>query len=130
MGKSCSALLNVNRELEGITEYFAPYVIAGVNDHLVKIAKIKGDKVPWHHHENEDELFYIVEGELLMEIVDEDSFYMRQGDLFVVGKGISHRVSSVEECLIILIETNTTQHTGNVSCDITRTLGDQFKKQQ
>jgi mannose-6-phosphate isomerase-like protein (cupin superfamily) len=82
--------------------------------------------VPWHNHENNDELFYVVEGNLLMEIEDQSGFILTKGDLFVVKKEINHRVSSAEECLIMLIETRTTEHTGKVKSSITRSIEDQL----
>ena len=50
-----------------VTEYFSPKVIATVNDVYVKVAKLKGDLIPWHNHVNEDELFYVVKGCFLFE---------------------------------------------------------------
>jgi mannose-6-phosphate isomerase-like protein (cupin superfamily) len=57
-------------------------VIGEVNDVYVKVAKIKGDEVPWYNHINEDELFYIISGTLLMEIEGEYSFEMNTGDIY------------------------------------------------
>jgi len=118
--------MNLKNKLKSVENYFSPKVIEEVNDVYIKVAKIKGDKVPWHTHENEDELFYIIEGSLLFEIEGKDSFTMKKGDLFVVKKGISHRVSSEEECQIMLIENKTTAHTGTVNTEITKSVEDQL----
>ena len=96
--------LSLKDEFERIGDYFSPKIVGEVNDVYVKLSKIKGEKVPWHSHENEDELFYIVKGELLFEIENKSSFVMKEGDMFIVPKGVTHRVSSVEECCILLIE--------------------------
>ena len=117
--------LNLKEVLTSIDNYFSPKIISEVNDVYVKIAKIKGEKVPWHAHENEDELFYIIKGELLFEIENKSSFIMKEGDLFVVPKGVTHRVSSVEECHIMLIENKETLHTGNVVSEITKNVEQQ-----
>ncbi len=117
--------LNLKKEAAIISEYFSPRIISEVNDQYVKLAKIKGENIPWHNHKDEDELFYIIEGSLLMEIENEPSFEMKTGDLFVVKKGINHRVSSVNECLIMLIESKSTQHTGNVVSDVTKNIDQQ-----
>ncbi len=117
--------MNVKEQLIGVKDYFTPRIITEVNDQYVKIAKIKGQEVPWHNHENEDELFYIIEGELLMEIDNEAGITMKAGDLFVVPKGVNHRVSSIDECSIMLIETKTTKHTGEVESSITKSIQDQ-----
>ncbi len=112
-------------KFKGIKGYFSPKIIGEVNDVYVKIVTIKGDKVPWHAHEDEDELFYIVEGKLLFEIKNEGSFSMNTGDLFIIKKGISHRVSSQKECKIMLIENKTTAHTGTVKAEITKSIQQQ-----
>ena len=117
--------MNLKDQLKQITNYFSPKIISSVNDQYVKLAKIKGQEVPWHNHENEDELFYIIEGTLLMEIENKPSRTMKAGDLFVVPKGINHRVSSEEECSIMLIETKTTKHTGVVESAISKTIEEQ-----
>ena len=78
--------------------------------------------IPWHNHENEDELFYVVEGQLLMEVENQPDRVMNKGDLYVVKKGVNHRVSSRDECLIMLIETKTTEHTGKVKTAITKSI--------
>lgn len=118
-------MININNAFESIQNYFSPKIISEVNDQFVKLAKIKGEDIPWHNHENEDELFYIIEGSLLMEIENEPSFTMNKGDLYVVPKGVNHRVSSEKECFIMLIESKTTLHTGTVKSSITKSLDDQ-----
>lgn len=118
--------MNLKNEFLKVDKYFSPRIIGEVNDQFIKVAKIKGQEIPWHNHENEDELFYIVEGSLLMEIENQENFILKKGDLYVVKKGINHRVSSKEECLIMLIETKTTEHTGKINSPITKPIKDQF----
>jgi len=117
--------MNLKEQLIDVKDYFTPKIITEVNDQYVKIAKIKGQEVPWHNHENEDELFYIIEGELLMEIENETNRTMKTGDMFVVPKGVNHRVSSINECSIMLIETKSTRHTGKVKSNITKSIQEQ-----
>ena len=117
--------MNLKEAFSNVENYFSPKIIGEVNDQFIKVAKIKGQDLPWHNHENEDELFYIVEGELLMEIENETKFSMKKGDLFVVKKGINHRVSSTDECLIMLVESKTTEHTGKVIATITKSIEEQ-----
>lgn len=118
--------MNIKEAFEKVEDYFSPRVIAEVNDQYVKIAKIKGNDIPWHNHENEDELFHIIEGSLLMEIENKASFIMNKGDLHVVPKGVNHRVSSEKECLIMLIETKTTKHTGDIKSAVTKKIEEQL----
>ena len=116
---------NLMDSFQGLTDYFAPRIIGEVNDVFVKIAMIKGEDIPWHNHKDEDELFYIVEGSLLFEIEGEESFTMNEGDIYIVRRGINHRVSSIEECRIMLVEQKTTAHTGNVPSAITKSIEQQ-----
>jgi quercetin dioxygenase-like cupin family protein len=119
--------MNVKDHFKDIKDYFSPKVIGEVNDVYIKVAIIKGDEIPWHNHKNEDELFYIIEGSLMIEIEGKDSFVMKEGDLYIVKKGINHRVSSKKECKIILIENKTTAHTGDVQSEITKSIDQQLK---
>jgi quercetin dioxygenase-like cupin family protein len=118
--------MNLKNAFLSLTNYFSPKIIGEVNDQYIKVVKIKGQEVPWHNHESEDELFYIVEGSLLMEIENQENFVMQKDDFYVVKKGINHRVSSKEECLIMLIESKTTEHTGKVKSQITKSIHEQM----
>ena len=119
--------MNIPNEFSKIKEHFSPKVIGEVNDTYIKLAKIKGEKIPWHNHKNEDELFYIIEGALLMEIENKKPFMMHKGDLYIVKKNINHRVSSLEECSIMLIENKTALHTGTVHNEITKSIDTQLR---
>lgn len=117
--------MNVKDILKTVTTYFSPKIIGEVNDQFIKVAKIKGQDLPWHNHENEDELFYIVSGSLVMEIENKEAFTMYEGDFHVVQKGVNHRISAQDECSIMLIESKTTEHTGKIKSDITKSIEDQ-----
>lgn len=119
--------MNIKNRFKEVSDYFSPKVIGEVNDAYVKIAKIKGDKIPWHNHKNEDELFYVLEGNLLFEIEGMDSFTLSEGEMYIVKKGINHKVSATEECKIMLIENKTTAHTGEVKSEITKDISQQLK---
>lgn len=110
-----------------LTEYFSPKVIGEVNDAYVKVAKIKGEEIPWHNHAGEDELFYIIDGSLLFEIEGEDPFMMEAGDLYIVKRGVNHRVSSTEECSILLVENKSTAHLGDTESEITKSIEEQLE---
>jgi mannose-6-phosphate isomerase-like protein (cupin superfamily) len=120
-------MINVPNECRKIKSFYTPKIIAEVNNEYIKLVKIKGNKVPWHIHKNEDELFYILEGSLVMELEGQENFTMNKGDLFVVPKGLKHKVSSDKECSIMLIESKSTLHTGNVTTEITKSIDSQKK---
>jgi quercetin dioxygenase-like cupin family protein len=120
--------IKVQERAEALSEYFSPRVIGEVNDVYVKVAKIKGEEIPWHNHAGEDELFYIVDGSLLFEIEGEEPFTMETGDLYIVKRGVNHRVSSTEECSILLVENKSTAHLGDTESEITKTVEEQLKE--
>ncbi len=120
------AKINLERRASQVTELFSPQVIGEVNDVYVKVARIRGQEIPWHNHAGEDELFYIIDGELLFEIEDEEAFTMRRGDLYVVRRGVNHRVSSTDDCLILLVENKTTAHLGDTVSEIARSVEEQL----
>ena len=111
-----------------LTDYFSPRVIGEVNDVYIKVAKIKGDDIPWHNHANEDELFYIIEGSLLFEVEGEEPFTMVPGDLYIVQRGVNHRVTSTEECSILLVENKSTAHLGDTESEITKSVEEQLEE--
>ena len=112
-------------QFETVTEYFSPRIIGEVNDSYVKIAKIKGDDIPWHAHADEDELFYVVRGAMIMEVKGQEAVDLGEGDIFIVKHGAEHRVHSKEECWIMLVEQKGTKHTGDVDSAITRSIEEQ-----
>jgi quercetin dioxygenase-like cupin family protein len=109
-----------------LQEFFSPRVVGEVNDVYVKVTKTKGQDVPWHAHDNEDEMFLIVKGSLVMDIEGRDSFPLREGEFFIVPKGVRHRVSSADECWMMLMEAKSTKHTGDVTAAITKSIEDQL----
>lgn len=117
--------MNLKEKLSEITDYFSPKVVGEVNDVFIKLVKIKGDKVPWHNHNNDDELFHVLSGSLLFEVENQESFTMNSGDIFIVKRGLNHRVSSKEECHIMLIENKTVLHTGEIVNEITKSIKEQ-----
>jgi quercetin dioxygenase-like cupin family protein len=92
-----------------LQEYCSPKVIGEVNDVYVKITKVVGNDVPWHTHDREDEMFYMVKGSLQMELRGKPGFTLAEGEYFIVPQGIEHRVSSERECWILLIEPKRTE---------------------
>ncbi|WP_462248271.1 cupin domain-containing protein [Ekhidna sp.] len=118
--------MNIQDYLSQVNQYFSPKVIGEVNDVYVKVAKIKGEDIPWHNHAHEDEAFFILDGELLFEEEGKDPFTMKKGDFYVVKKSVNHRVSSKSECQIMLIENKSTAHTGEVDSHVTKSIEEQL----
>ena len=92
---------------------------------ISNLTKVKGQDVPWHIHDNEDELFYAVKGSLTMEIKGQDSFILEEGEMYIVKQGTEHRVYCEEECWLILIENKATKHFGYTKTHLTKTVEEQ-----
>ncbi|MCK5455366.1 MAG: cupin domain-containing protein [Calditrichia bacterium] len=116
---------NIYQLFSTISDYFSPKIIGEVNDVYIKLAKVKGQAVPWHIHKNEDELFYVIKGGLTLELRNDDSVHLDTGELFTVKAGVEHRVHTEEECWLMLIENKSTQHTGDVKAPITKSIDEQ-----
>lgn len=108
-----------------LTEHWSPRVVAEVDDAYIKVAKVLGS-LAWHSHENTDELFLVLKGRLRIEM-QEGTVDLGEGDMFVVPKGVQHNPVAAEECHIMLIERKSTQHTGNVVTEKTRSLSEQLR---
>lgn len=108
-----------------LTELWSPRVVAEVDDSYIKVAKVQGS-LAWHSHENEDELFLVLRGQLSIELEDR-TVELGQGEMFVVPKGVSHNPVAEEECLLMLIERKSTRHTGDRVIEKTRSLAEQLK---
>ncbi len=103
--------LSIPRTLASFTETWSPRLVAAVNDHHVKIAKLDGAFI-WHAHSNSDELFYVLSGKLTLEIDGQDPAIMEPGDLWVVPRGIKHRPVG-ENAHVMMIEQAGTVNTGD-----------------
>ena len=108
-----------------LPELWSPRVIAEVDDSYIKVAKVQGT-FDWHSHQNEDELFFILKGSLRIEKED-GAVTLAEGQMVVVPKGVRHRPVASDECLLLLIERKSTQHTGDVVTTKTRSLEDQLR---
>ncbi|UCE23877.1 MAG: cupin domain-containing protein [Candidatus Zixiibacteriota bacterium] len=117
---------NVLKLAQRLQDYFSPKIIGEVNDVYIKVAKMKGEDTPWHTHDDEDELFYVLKGKLRMFLESQEPFDMNEGEFFIVQRGVKHRVSSDQDCWTILIENKTTKHLGNVKAPHAKSIEDQF----
>jgi len=104
--------INIAEKLSRFQEHWSPRLVAQVNDMDVKLAKLQGEFV-WHHHEQEDELFLVVKGRLLMQFRDREE-WIEEGEFIVVPHGVEHRPVAPEEVHLMLIEPRGTLNTGNV----------------
>jgi len=103
-------------------ECWSPKIVGELNDSYLKLAKLKGEFV-WHYHENEDELFIVVKGNLRIKLRDRD-LHIDEGELVIIPRGVEHCPVAEEEVQVILLEPKTTLNTGNVENE--RTVSPQW----
>ena len=109
--------VNLNEKLGLFTERWTPKIVGELNGQHVKLAKVEGE-FDWHHHEHEDELFLVVKGELVLRMRDRD-VVLREGEFFIVPKGVEHQPYAEQETHILMLEPTSTLNTGNVRTEKT-----------
>lgn len=109
--------INIREKLASFDGHFQPKIVAELNGQHVKLVKFQGPFV-WHHHENEDELFLVVQGRFTMEFRDK-TVALEPGEMIVVPRGVEHRPNAEEEVHVLLFEPAGTLNTGNVTADLT-----------
>ena len=109
--------INLKEKLSKFTDHWSPRIIAEMNDYQFKLVKIKGDFV-WHNHDDTDEVFIVLEGEMKIEFKDE-IVKLKEGEMFVVPKGVEHKPYSENECKIMLVEPKGVVNTGDAGSNLT-----------
>ena len=110
--------INLNQKLSLFHEHWNPKIVGEMNDSYIKLAKLQGE-FDWHHHDNEDELFFVVKGQLTIKFRDQD-LVLDAGELVVIPKGVDHLPVAAEEVHVMLIEPKGTLNTGNVVTEKTK----------
>ncbi len=112
-------VVNVEKCFTMFDDTFSPKIVGELNGQHVKLVRLEGDKVPWHSHRAEDELFWVLEGEL--EIHERGTVVtLRPGEFSIVPRGVEHRVVPVGRVKLVLFEPAGIAHTGDVKAEITR----------
>ncbi|MGI3903911.1 MAG: cupin domain-containing protein [Janthinobacterium lividum] len=117
--------IDLRAALDGVVEHWSPRVVGRVNDQYVKVAKLLGE-LAWHKHDDEDEMFIVLFGRLRIQFEGGRETVLDEGQFCVVPRGTLHNPIAEQECGIVLIETVTTLHTGDVDVPRTRSIADQL----
>ena len=112
MSSRAAEKVNLAEKFALFGEHWSPKIAGELNGQHVKLVKLLGDFV-WHHHEDEDELFLVVEGRMVMEFRDR-SVSVEAGEFIIVPRGVEHRPVAEEEAHVLLFEPASTLNTGNV----------------
>jgi mannose-6-phosphate isomerase-like protein (cupin superfamily) len=104
--------VNLAEKFTRFDDHWAPRIVGELNGQYVKLAKLEGEFV-WHHHDEEDELFYVTRGELRIELEDGE-LLVREGEFAIIPRGVRHRPVAEKEVHVMLFEPRTTLNTGDV----------------
>lgn len=112
-------VVNIDACFARFADTYSPKIVGELNGQQVKLARLEGDKCPWHAHAHEDELFYVLEG--VLDVQEEgESVTLRAGEFCVVMRGRKHRVVPQGQVKLMLFEPGGISHTGDVRAEITR----------
>ncbi|MDD5564883.1 MAG: cupin domain-containing protein [Thermoanaerobaculaceae bacterium] len=112
-------VVNIEKYFAMFDDAFSPKIVGELNGQHVKLVRLEGDKVPWHSHRTEDELFWVLEGTL--EVHERGAVTtLHAGEFCIVGCGVEHRVVPVGKVKLVLFEPAGIAHTGDVKTEITK----------
>lgn len=117
-------VVNIKKKLALFSEHWNPKIIGELNNHKVQVAKLKGEFV-WHHHEKEDELFWVIKGYLIIHFRDKD-IHINEGEFAIIPHKLEHKPEAPEEVEIVLIEPRETVNTGNTKSKKTVNIQDKI----
>ena len=110
---------NIEKCFDMFDDTFSPKIIAELNGQLVMLVRCEGDKVPWHTHANEDEMFLVIDG--VLEVQEKNrSVTLHAGEMYIVERGVEHRVVPHGHVKLMLFEPAGIEHTGKVHAEITK----------
>jgi mannose-6-phosphate isomerase-like protein (cupin superfamily) len=110
--------VNIESKLSRFSDYWNPRIVGELNGQQVKLVKLYG-KFVWHKHNDEDELFYVIKGEMKMEFKDK-TITIGEKEFLIVPKGVEHRTIAEKEVSVMLFEPASTINTGDTKDDMTR----------
>ncbi len=109
---------NLKEKFSLFSDQWHPRIIGQVNDTHIKLARLKGE-FDWHHHDSEDEMFYVVGGGNLTIELEDGMVELKSGEMAVIPRGVEHRPVARDEALVMLVEPVSTVNTGNIKSEKT-----------
>ena len=110
--------VNLSEKFGLFGEHWSPKIAGEVNDSYVKLVKFSGDFV-WHKHDDEDEMFFVVKGEITIRLRDGD-VRLGEGEFVIIPRGVEHKPVAASEAHVLLFEPKTVLNTGDVVNERTR----------
>lgn len=109
--------VNLKDKLDLFDDLWSPKIVGELNGQYVKVVKFRGEYV-WHAHENEDELFLVLDGEMDLHLRDR-TVSLKPGEFFIVPRGVEHKPVADKICGVLLFEPASTRNTGDVDHEYT-----------
>ena len=109
--------INLKEKLSKFSDYWAPRVIAEMNDYQFKLVKLKDD-FDWHSHKNTDEVFIVIKGHMRIDFRNE-VINLSEGEMLVVPKGVEHKPYAHDECEVMVVEPKGVVNTGDSDSELT-----------
>lgn len=109
--------VNLKEKFNSFSESWNPKIIGELNGQYVKIAKFKDEFIA-HQHEQEDELFLVIEGQIKIEL-DTKTLEINAGEFVIIPKGVQHKPIGVGEAKVLMFEPKSTLNTGNTENELT-----------
>jgi mannose-6-phosphate isomerase-like protein (cupin superfamily) len=111
--------VNIEEYFEKFHDLFSPKIVGELNGQNVMLVRCEGDKIPWHTHDEQDEMFFVLDGTL--DIFERDrSVTVNAGEFYIVRRGVEHRILPRGHVKLMLFEPADISHTGDVTTDITK----------
>ncbi len=101
-GKGQSQVIDVLDILDNLTEKWVNVDLTEVNDAIVRLGLFEGE-FHWHRHDEEDELFFVLEGELLLDLEGE-TLTLTPWQAYTVPRGVLHRTRAEERTVVLMTE--------------------------
>jgi len=97
------SVISLGNKIREIDQPWSPIEVARVNDQVVRMSFVKG-KYHWHKHTNEDELFYVYKGKIVIQLKDQEDIPLQEGEMAVIPKGVEHCPKSIEPSYVLVFE--------------------------
>jgi mannose-6-phosphate isomerase-like protein (cupin superfamily) len=118
--------VNLDHCFERFSDTFSPKIVGELNGQYIMVVRLEGDRVPWHTHAQEDEMFFVLEGVLSIHEQDRTTV-LHSGEFYIVRRGVEHRVVPQGHVRLLLFEPAGIAHTGKVKSEITREKFDRLE---
>ncbi|HEY8968679.1 MAG TPA: cupin domain-containing protein [Puia sp.] len=103
--------MDINRMISECTDKWFNQTLTRVNDSVVRIGIVEGE-YHWHKHDNDDEFFYVLQGQLLVDLEDR-TIELNPNEGLTIPKGVVHRTRAPKKTVMLMVETSAIQPTGD-----------------